>query len=695
MKMLNPEISGKRGQRTGQQNRFDGPSKPPIWHFAGRRERLSTSHTLRLIIDSAIVRLGNGLEGEMRSKLHSITVKNVGCIGPETVTVKLDDVLCLVGPNNSGKTTILRAYELAVSPGSFNSSHDRCSWAPADDVSEVILDVHIPEGMGNVDEKWKIVDGEKRIVRSRWTWPPSGKAIRQTWDPQSEDWAEDGKAGGADNVFTSRLPKPMRIKSLDDALSTEDILLTLALSPLVKEVKASEADADSQIFKDKAALAATVNALAEPHKERLEAISGQIRTGFQSVFPGLSVSLHVEMTTPDLKIDALLRQGSGLRIEEPAGQSRVAQQGTGARRALFWAMLQVHNEISRQTERRDALLKVLQANLTKEKRKDPASEASKLLLQQIEALNNGDPVPEDAEDPALPGYILLMDEPENALHPMAARAAQAHLYALGKHPDWQVLITTHSPYFVNPLEDHTTIARLERSGDGKSLSPRIYVVDDVQFSPEEKENLQALQLTDVGFSEIFFGSYPILVEGDTEHAAFISAIVKTQHELAGKVSIIRARGKAILVPLIKMLRHFKTGFGIVHDVDWPRRRDGANNAMWTVNSSIRNEILLSRQQGHRIYHRWSVPDFERFLGGKELGKDKPYAAFERITGDKALKARITTLINSLCQGEAYDPEGHDPNGDFIKQVEAELLVWATANEKLEDPRLNLVAAGAT
>ncbi|MDH8511773.1 ATP-dependent endonuclease, partial [Klebsiella pneumoniae] len=72
--------------------------------------------------------------------------------------------------------------------------------------SEVILDVHIPEGMGNVDEKWKIVDGEKRIVRSSWVWDETGKAIRKTWDPQLDNWAPDGKAGGADNVFKSRLP---------------------------------------------------------------------------------------------------------------------------------------------------------------------------------------------------------------------------------------------------------------------------------------------------------------------------------------------------------------------------------------------------------------------------------------------------------------------------------------------------------
>ena len=48
------------------------------------------------------------------SKLVQMKVCNLGCVGAEGLTVSLDEIVCLVGPNNSGKSTVLRAYEVAV-----------------------------------------------------------------------------------------------------------------------------------------------------------------------------------------------------------------------------------------------------------------------------------------------------------------------------------------------------------------------------------------------------------------------------------------------------------------------------------------------------------------------------------------------------------------------------------------------------
>jgi len=53
------------------------------------------------------------MAGANRSKLVRISVRNIGCIGNDGVEIELDNVVCLVGKNNAGKSTILRAYELA------------------------------------------------------------------------------------------------------------------------------------------------------------------------------------------------------------------------------------------------------------------------------------------------------------------------------------------------------------------------------------------------------------------------------------------------------------------------------------------------------------------------------------------------------------------------------------------------------
>ena len=65
-----------------------------------------------------------------RSKLVRMFVRNIGCIGPDGISAALDDVVCIVGRNNSGKSTLLRAYELAQGSEKFDWSRDRFAQAP-------------------------------------------------------------------------------------------------------------------------------------------------------------------------------------------------------------------------------------------------------------------------------------------------------------------------------------------------------------------------------------------------------------------------------------------------------------------------------------------------------------------------------------------------------------------------------------
>jgi len=633
---------------------------------------------------------------ENRSKLVRISVRNIGCIGNDPVDISLDNVVCLVGRNNAGKSTILRAYELAKGTISFEPTRDRHIPAQQDHPSEVILEVHIPDGIGNIAPEWKIDDGGLRIVKSRWRWmAPSFEKVRTTWNPtggadKTGDWDPDKNAAGLDNVFTSRLPRPLRVGSLDDAEKTEEMLLTLALKPLIASLEKERQNAESALSKAISSITANIDDHSAAHEGDFNKIAAQVTEGFKSVFPSLGVRLNIASAPFTVKLDDLVKKGSGLRIADGKADTSLAQQGTGARRALFWAMLQVHNELTREKEVRTEFQKNLEKELAEQEKKKAAKKIADEvraeinarianLKAQLDAHAAGAPIPESPDDPSLPGYLLLIDEPENALHPMAARAAQRHLYRLAESPDWQVFMTTHSPYFVNPFEDHTTIVRLERLGgsDGAPIAPMTYRSDSIAFEGDEKQRLQALQHIDPSFAEVFFGSYPVLVEGDTEHAAFVAAIVEKEQELMDRATVIRARGKAILVPLIKVLRHFKIGFGIVHDCDPPFKANGDKNGMWTENTKIRNAIMEARAVGLTVRHRVSVPDFERFLGGDEESKDKPLNAYRAITEDAKLGALVQALLIDLVSSEQHEPfPDGEMQGDYIELLRSRVLLWA-------------------
>lgn len=305
-----------------------------------------------------------------RSKLVRISVRNIGCIGNDGTDIELDNIVCLVGKNNAGKSTILRAYELAKGSASFDTSRDRCQYAPPEQPSEVILEVHIPAGIGNVDEKWKTEKDGLLIVKSRWQWaPPTYVKVRTTWDPTGgEDgqggWAEDGKAGGADPVFSSRLPRPLRIGSLDDAAKTEDMFLALALSPLLAGIEKERMNPESELAKAISSVSHHMDVISTAHEEHFNQIAGRVSAGFKGVFPGLDVKLQIGSTPLAPKVADLVKGGSSLRVKDGTTETDLTQQGTGARRALFWAMLQVHNELSRDKEIRAEFRKRLEKSIS-------------------------------------------------------------------------------------------------------------------------------------------------------------------------------------------------------------------------------------------------------------------------------------------------------------------------------------------
>lgn len=93
------------------------------------------------------------------SKLRRLVIQNFRCIGETEVSIDLDDIVVLVGPNNAGKSTVLRAYEIITA-----SSAPKLT---AEDFHEcnpsipVTMELHTAVGDDLPGNRWvQVIDGE-------------------------------------------------------------------------------------------------------------------------------------------------------------------------------------------------------------------------------------------------------------------------------------------------------------------------------------------------------------------------------------------------------------------------------------------------------------------------------------------------------------------------------------------------------
>jgi len=555
--------------------------------------------------------------------------------------------------------------------------------------------------MANIAEKWKEIDGDLRLVRSKWEWSrdTNWSRKRSTWNPETKEYAVDDTASGLDTVFNSRLPVPFRVGSLDDPNEEHKKLLTLVVQPIADNIKKQMGDVDSEMYKTITRIGQLARAPMDEERERLDDMKNNLNRSHNFIFPDLQLDFDIGIG--ELKINPLqmLLENSKLKFTDWSDRVSWVQQGTGSQRALFWTMLQVRSriktlaDIEEQTRKSKADLQKRLKKLKDEAEKAKKPETKQMKAQEIANIEEEIRVissnkPEDlltkqSQEFSLPGYMLLIDEPEIALHPNAIRSASRYLYRLSDDSAWQVMLATHSPLFIDPLHDHTTIVRLARSS--ANPTPRTYKSDSVTFSPDEKENLKMLNRFDQGLAEMFFGQFPILIEGDTEYAAF-EFLMNSHPDLfpiSRRPVLVRARGKSTMLLIMQILKEFRVPFAVLHDADTPLRSDGSTNGSWTINTSIYEAIKEIRNQGIRVVHRVSIPGFEYAhlplkdsTDGKLIEtnpKEKPWKAIKAIREDEKTADSVLFVLKELLSPDSEQ----SPYGDnFEEKLLEDVQKWA-------------------
>lgn len=219
--------------------------------------------------------------------------------------------------------------------------------------------------------------------------------------------------------------------------------------------------------------------------------------------------------------------------------------------------------------------------------------------------------------------IFCFEEPEIYLHPAAANQMRDALYDLSG-PTCQIVATTHSPYMINLGSDKSmSLTRFSFDGDEFTRSSSFNLEQAFsQLQGNEKSNLKMLLKIDDYISRIFFTKKCIFVEGDTEEVVIRETIKRLPREdksrVVGNCEFLRARGKAVMISIAKYLNSLGINYIIMHDRDAGTEKAEAMN----------QPILCQTGEARRIMVEECVEDL---LGYEAPSREKPYKAYKHIS----------------------------------------------------------------
>lgn len=535
-------------------------------------------------------------------KLSALLISNFKGISEE-IKILIDNIVVLVGPNNSCKSTILDAYEAYVSMGSsltLDFFHCRDTTRPIV-ITGIFNDV-TQDDIDTLGQEWYIENdpefGNCAKFQIRWE-TPDENGVKFSFSNKTNGWKKGG-AGGWNTLLQSRLPVPIRLNPNDDYDALEKVVKDLASKNAAKQLK-----------DDKSKVAGIISEIEKLAKEVDKEISGsigqlslKIETELNKLFQGATVSF--ETGVGKFKAEEAIKDGSKFFIRTSNHPASLEHQGSGIKRAFLWS----------------AINALCSEGMYKKGTKIVQNEVPK---------------------------VLLIDEPEINLHPSIIRAARKAIYALADMAGWQVICTTHSPVFIDLTQNHTTLIKVSNTQKGVFY----FQTDKAQFNKDERDNLKMLNRCCPTVNEFFFYENSILVEGDTEYLAYQYIIEKSG--LEGNYCVINCRGKANIPTFIKIFNQFNANAIAVHDLDTKLRKDNRANAMWTINLNIRTLADTTNGRVKTVVHN---PDFEGFYLNESPSKDKPYNLFTHLTSDdfetdnkyKKLRESLANIINGTHEG---------------------------------------------
>lgn len=392
-------------------------------------------------------------------------------------------------------------------------------------------------------------------------------------DESKECWIEN--PGGIPQNVLSKLPKYLLIPAQDSEgeISGTSGTLQKTLNELFNEVREkSENYKKAQEYLNKLAKE------LDPSDENTEIskMIGELNDIISDVFPHTGISAAANLSDADKVIKPAFDIQMSSNVATPSNL-----QGTGLIRSTVFALLRY---------------KALRDN-----RKDEISDRQ---------------------------LIIGFEEPEIYLHPNAINKMRDTIYSLAETGKNQIVCTTHSPYMIDVSKKPKQTLNSLFLKKSVVCESKVETVGSVPFNitkeflelqEDEKNYIKMLLRIEDSIAKSFFVKNVLIVEGDTEQLVLSETInrmpLKIQSDILSEWYILRARGKAAIIPLIKYLKAMHINIYVMHDKD--KNTPGAV----VFNEPIRQAL----NDDTRLFVLENC--VEDVLGYSAPSSDKPYKAY--------------------------------------------------------------------
>jgi len=528
----------------------------------------------------------------------SILVKTIrvsGLRGLQNIEVDLGSVTVLTGMNNTGKTSFLKAMQIALGNRQFITQDDFYT-SDNNSSDRIIVDMKIvPIGEdGQISDDfgadWEILFTEERIaidtegksfipLRTVVTYDKikatykSKQYILPDWPPfENEEhvsWYET--VNGKEKVFHYDEVMFFYMDAQRDIL--EDMKVRNSyLGKMISKIEYSKNDViniEKQI-KD-------LNELAVNSSD----ILSNIKTTLKELDSAMDTSSEGVEITPFTKKIRDLNKGLSIHYSDNEDSFSMEYHGMGTR---SWSSL-----------------------LT--------------LKAFINLLNKN---AENEQTPFFP--ILAIEEPEAHLHPNA----QKKLYSQIQGVKGQKIISTHSPYIAASAK----LSQI-RNFYKDDLSVTCGVINTKELSPEEIRKIQRQVINTRG--EIFFSKAIVFFEGETEE----QALPIFAENYFGKIPVemgidfVGVGGSGNYLPFLRIAKSLR--------IPWFIFSDGENDAKKNVQSALKKlyatEIDIGKEPNILVLDKGC--DFEKYLIENDY-VDEIKSAFIKLHSEEYLEDQIKT-----------------------------------------------------